>query len=142
MNILAQIKEGVLNKELDGTITNTEQLKLFVSGYLQGVYDQYNQDYFRLEEKDYRTIKDWTENYFKKSFYFTFGSCEEFPFQNGYIIVKAETIREAAYKFMQAYPNPCDKDTLNCSDYYDATAWKRLLREGYYKDQEPFLIME
>lgn len=142
MNVLERLQERVLNKELDGTITNTEQLKLFVSGYMQGIYDQYHEDYFRLEDEDYKKIKEWAGTYFKKPFYYTFGSYEGYPFQNGYIIIKAETIRQANYRFMQEYPNPRDEDVLNCSDYYDAKAWERILEEGYYKDQEPFLVIE
>ena len=142
MNVLERLQERVLNKELDGTITNTEQLKLFVSGYLQGVYDQFHEDYFTLGDEDYKKIKDWAETYFKKPFYYTFGSFEGYPFQNGYIIIKAETIRQANYRFMQEYPNPRNEDVLNCSDYYDAKAWERILSEGYYKDQEPFLVIE
>ena len=53
MNVLERLQERVLNKELDGTIKNTEQLKLFVSGYLQGVYDQFHEDYFSLGDEDY-----------------------------------------------------------------------------------------
>lgn len=97
MNVLERLQERVLNKELDGTIKNTEQLKLFVSGYMQGIYDQYHEDYFSLEDEDYKKIKEWAENYFKKPFYYTFDSYEGYPFQNGYIIIKAETIREANY---------------------------------------------
>lgn len=65
MNVLERLQERVLNKELDGTIKNTEQLKLFVSGYMQGIYDQYHEDYFSLEDEDYKKIKEWAENYFK-----------------------------------------------------------------------------
>ena len=37
------------------------------------------------------------ENNIKKAnFYFTFGSWEGYPFNNGYIIVKAENIKAAA----------------------------------------------
>lgn len=142
MNVLERLQERVLNKELDGTIKNTEQLKLFVSGYMQGIYDQYHEDYFSLEDEDYKKIKEWAENYFKKPFYYTFDSYEGYPFQNGYIIIKAETIREANYKFKQQYQNPRDEDVLNCSDYYDAKAWERILSEGYYKDQEPLAVMQ
>lgn len=65
MNVLERLQERVFNKELDGTITNTEQLKLFVSGYLQGIYDQYHEDYFSLADEDYKKIKEWAETYFK-----------------------------------------------------------------------------
>lgn len=76
------------------------------------------------------------------NFYFTFGSSEDFPYQNGYLIVKAETIREAAYKFMMQYPNRDGSDCLNCSDYYDQRRWDEITKAGYYKDEEPKEIIE
>ena len=142
MNILERLKERVLQKELEGTVVTTEQLRLFVTGYLQGIYDQYNEDYFCMTEEDSEEIKSWVDNYYLKNFYFTFGSWERYPFQNGYIIVRAETIREAAYKFMQWFPHPYDTDIVNCSDYYSQEDWKHILAKGYYIDQEPLAIME
>lgn len=142
MNILERLNERVLQKELEGSVKNTEQLRLFVTGYLQGIYDQYNEDYFCMTPADSDKIKAWVDSYYMKNFYFTFGSWEKFPFQDGYIIVKAETIREAAYKFMQWFPNPQDEDVVNCSDYYGEEAWQRLLAAGHYVGQEPFAIMQ
>lgn len=141
MNILERLQERVLQKELEGTVKNVEQLRLFVTGYLQGIYDQYHEDYCCMTPKDSATIKEWVENYYLKDFYFTFGSWEHYPFKNGYIIVKAETIREAAYKFMNWYPHPTDEGVLNCSDYYSAEKWQEILERGHYKDQEPLAIM-
>lgn len=141
MNILERLQERVLQKELDGTIRNKEQLRLFVTGYLQGIYDQYNEDWYCMTPKDSDIIKAWMDNYYIKNFYFTFGSWERFPFQNGYIIVRAETAREAARKFMQRYPNPVDEEVVCCSDYYDEKVWNERISE-YYKDREPFLVLE
>lgn len=141
MNVLERLKERVLQKELEGTVVTTEQLRLFVTGYVQGIFDQYNEDYFGLTEADSQAIKNWVDNHYKKNYYFTFGSWKHYPFQEGYIIVRAETIREAAYKFMQAYPNPQDEDTVNCADYYGQEEWEERVQK-YYKNREPFLIME
>lgn len=142
MNVLERLQERALNKELDGTITNTEQLKLFVSGYMQGIYDQYHEDYFGLNQEDYKKIREWAESYYNKPFYYTFGSYEGYPFQNGYIIIMAETIRQANYKFMQKYPNPREEDVLNCSNNYDAEEWERILGKGFYVNQELFTVIE
>lgn len=141
MNILERLKERVFQKELEGTVVTKEQLKLFVTGYLQGIYDQYHEDYCCMTENDSKVIKEWVDSYYIKNFYFTFGSWECFPFQNGYIIVKAETIREAAYKFMQQYPNPEDEDVIFCSDYYGEKEWNERVG-NYYKGKEPFLVLE
>ena len=141
MNILERLQERVLQKELDGTIRNTEQLRLFVTGYLQGIYDQYNEDWYCMTPKDSDIIKAWVDKCYIKNFYFTFGSWERYPFQNGYIIVRAETVREAARKFMQRYPNPVDEEVVCCSDYYDEKVWNERISE-YYKDREPFLVLE
>ena len=140
MNILEKLQEHV--KKAEGEIATKEQLELFVTGYLQGIYDQQNEEWCRMNKKDAEVVKEWMKNYFIKPFYFTFGSYKGFPFQNGYIIVKAETIREAAYKFMQAYPNERDEDTVNCSDYYSQEDWNGILARGYYVNQEPLAIME
>lgn len=142
MNILERLQERVLQKELEGSVKNTEQLRLFVTGYLQGINDQYNEDYCCMTPADSDKIKAWVDNYYMKNFYFTFGSWEKFPFQDGYIIVKAETIREAAYKFMQWFPNPLDEDVVNCSDYYSEEAWQKILAEGHYVGREPLAIMQ
>ena len=145
MNILTKVQEIVKRLEAaeaaEGKVINKEQLELFVTGYLQGIYDKQNEE-MNLTKKDAEKVKEWVNNYFIKPFYFTFGSYEGYPFQDGYIIVKAETIREAAEKFMQAYPNERNEDVLNCSDYYSPEAWERILERGHYVDQEPLAIME
>ena len=75
-------------------------------------------------------------------FYFTFGSWEGYPFQNGYIIVMAENIKAAAIKFNELYPNDQDKTVLNCSGYYDAEDWYRLMKQGYYKGRQPYKVIQ
>lgn len=94
------------------------------------------------DEEDWEDLRAAVAKRIKEAFYFTFGSYEGFPFQNGYIVVKAADIREAARKFKAKYPNDRDETVLNCSDYYRADEWKRILAEGYYKGQEPFLVIE
>ena len=78
----------------------------------------------------------------KENFYFTFGSWEGYPFQSGYIIVKANDIREAARKFMAKYPNDRDETVVNCSDYYNEAQWGRILANGHYAGREPYEVME
>lgn len=48
---------------------------------------------------------------------FTFGSWEGYPYQNGYIIIKAYTLQDAIAEFRTHYPD-IHKNTLCCADYY------------------------
>lgn len=77
-----------------------------------------------------------------QSFYFTFGSAEQYPYTNGqYLIVKAQDIREAARKYKRKYPNPYDNEVLNCADYYGQKEWDEYVKE-YYKGTEPVEVIE
>ena len=143
MNIFQKLQERVAQKEIEGTIETPKQLRLFVSGYLEAVCDLQNTEYyFLLTDAESKAIKEWVDSYYVKNFYFTFGSWEGMPFQNGYIIVKAKDIKEAGRKFAKWFPNPEDEETLNCSDYYGAEEWQEILEKGYYKEQEPLAIMQ
>lgn len=140
MNILEKLQESV--KEAEGQITSKEQLDLFAAGYMKGIYDQQEEGWKGINKKEAEQVKEWVNNYFIKPFYFTFGSHKNFPFKNGYIIVKAEGIREAANKFMGMFPNKQDEETLNCSDYYGQEEWNGILERGYYAGEEPLAIIE
>lgn len=140
MNILEKLQESIKNYE--GEITSKEQLELFATGYLQGICDQQQEDWHGMKKTEAEQVKIWVNNYFVKPFYFTFGSWEGYPFQDGYIIVKATDIREAANKFKEKYPNERDETVLNCSDYYGQEHWNRILERGYYVGKEPFVIIE
>ena len=59
-----------------------------------------------------------------KPFYFTFGADPEFPYQNGYLIVYAPTLKKAVKKFQEKYPNRAPK-ILNCSSVYSQSSWKK-----------------
>ena len=142
MNILEKLQERVAKKEAEGTVVTKEQLQLFASGYLQGIKDQRNEGYFSMTDTDKQVINEWIENHYKKNFYFTFGSWAGFPYQYGYIIVRAADIKEAAIKFKEKYPNRLDETVLNCSDYYDEEDWQQILDHGFYEDQEPYEVME
>ena len=45
----------------------------------------------------------------KKNYYFTFGSSKQFPFQNGYIVVKANDVAE--FRETLFLPNRTDQNT-------------------------------
>lgn len=77
-----------------------------------------------------------------KSFYFTFGTAEHFPYTRGqYLIVKAQDIREAARKYKKKYPNPYDSMVLNCADYYTQKEWDEYVK-SFYENEEPQEILK
>lgn len=69
-------------------------------------------------------------------FVFTFGSSEQFPFHLGeYIIIEARHEKEAKDMFKMLYPNPHDKDTLNCAFVYDYDEFMELKKKyGDFKE--------
>lgn len=62
-------------------------------------------------------ISDRLFNYF-----FSFGSAEYFPYQGGYVIVKARNRYEATEKFRKKFPD-YQPGYLNCSFVYDENEW-------------------
>lgn len=61
----------------------------------------------------------------KDSFYFSFGSAEQFPYHNGYLIVKAADWKDAISKFRSKYPD-VHKNCINCAFYYSESEWESL----------------
>ena len=53
-----------------------------------------------------------------KNFFFTFGLDIRYPFQGGWVTVKAPDIKTAIAVFKLYFPHPEDDMMLNCSDYY------------------------
>jgi hypothetical protein len=73
-----------------------------------------------------------------KSFYFTFGRSPSFPFQDGYIIVKAMSREEAVDKFQSEYGDPNDS-CVNCSFIYDENEWKNNNIQRHY--EKPYVTL-
>lgn len=59
-----------------------------------------------------------------KNYYFTFGTDELFPYERGFLIVKASDMKAAIKKFNQKHP-PIRGEIINCSDYYEEDQFKR-----------------
>ena len=57
-------------------------------------------------------------------FYFTYGSDERFPFQNGWTEVHAENMRQAETLFRAVHPDRAP-GTLNCSWVYDEKKFEK-----------------
>ncbi len=62
-------------------------------------------------------------------FFFTFGSDEKFPYQGGYLIVRAKDRKEAFDLFREKHPDR-SANCLNCAFCYTAYDWAKLLQGG------------
>lgn len=76
-----------------------------------------------------------------QKYYFTFGSDEKFPYQNGFIEVRAESYVDAVRVFRDNVPDRT-KDVLNCSDVYDQEQWKKVLEHGHYRGEKPKAVFK
>ncbi len=59
-----------------------------------------------------------------ENYYFTFGSSSTYPFQDGWITIKAPDMHLASEMFKSTYPNPYDEDMLNCAFVYSEEEFK------------------
>ena len=55
-------------------------------------------------------------------FFYTFGSSLDFPYQCGWVEVRAGSWQEAHCKFRARFPDR-HEGTLNCSFFYDEGQW-------------------
>lgn len=58
----------------------------------------------------------------KQAFFFTFGTAEHFPYQGGYLIVRARNQTEAVQIFRRSYPD-INENTINCAFIYNEWGW-------------------
>jgi hypothetical protein len=86
--------------------------KYLFSGYIYAIV---RNNVTRNEERV--LVDDFLEKY-----YFTFGSDEQFPYQNGWVEVHAENMQEACELFRQKYPDRIP-GILNCSSVYTDKEW-------------------
>ena len=70
-----------------------------------------------------------------RKYYFTFGSDERFPYQNGYLVIYAKDMSEAVRMFRDKYPDR-NEGIINCSFYYSQAAWDSSTKR-YYKGETP-----
>ena len=69
----------------------------------------------------------------KESFYFTFGSSSEFPYRDGYLVVKAYSKPEAVSIFRSYFPDRTE-GVVNCAFIYDQEGWEKTAMDAlsYY----------
>ena len=66
-----------------------------------------------------------------QKFYFTFGSSTTFPYQNGWIIINADDLSSACDYFRKMFPNPRNKDIVNCAFIYSEEEFKETIMYKY-----------
>lgn len=66
-----------------------------------------------------------------KKFYYTFGSDELFPYQNGWVIVFAREWEEAHKIFRSHFPDRTE-NCLNCASYYDEKQWSQIPEKTWH----------
>lgn len=65
-------------------------------------------------------IMDFLNNY-----YFTFGTNEQYPYRDGYLIVKAENANDVVQKYRSRYPD-IDDGIINCAFIYSEDQWMEI----------------
>lgn len=66
------------------------------------------------------------------NYYFTFGRNQRLPYQNTYIIIKADNMESACTAFLKKFPNSDEPKTLKCSFIYTEKEWHELSNESSY----------
>ena len=99
-------------------------------------------------DKDYLTlIEDFAKQRIlefggieQKPFYFTFGSWEKYPYQNRYLVVYAEDVREAVQKFRRKHPD-ITEGIVNCAAWYTEEQKDCCIQRGTWYEGEPAEII-
>lgn len=76
-----------------------------------------------------------------KTFFYTFGSNEKFPYQNGWVEVHATDWNEAHEKFRARFPDR-HPNCLNCAFYYDEEQWHRIDPEHTWHGYRCYQVIE
>ena len=74
-----------------------------------------------------------------QDFYVTFGSNEEFPYPNQYLVVRAPTYHKALCAFRNKYPDRTE-NTLNCAFVYTQDEWDRMSMQMKYSDPAEIIV--
>ena len=61
----------------------------------------------------------------QRTYYYTFGTDPGFPFQNGWVEVKAASWPEAHKKFRALYPDR-RPNIINCAFFYEEERWAEM----------------
>ena len=84
---------------------------------------------------------DWKILDCRLNFYYTFGSAEFYPFQNGWVVVKADSRAQADRIFKDHFP--CrTPNVLNCAFVYSEHQWREMDPEKNWKDYRCYGVYE
>lgn len=72
-------------------------------------------------------------------FYYTFGSASQFPYHNTYLVVIADSEKEADEKFRKKYPDR-HEGILNCAFVYPENRWEGSLNQISYPSEPAEII--
>lgn len=76
-------------------------------------------------------------------YFYTFGTDCGFPYQGGWVEVRAESRMEADKKFRTRFPDrPGRKGILNCAFCYTMEEWSRMDPEHTWKNPECHEVIE
>lgn len=139
MRISDKIEQRLISFVNNGVIKTQDKMDEYITAYFNGLADAEEFPSDVLETLIEETRKKFSGAFFQP-FYFTFGSWEKYPFQDGYLVIYAEDIKMAALRFMELYPNPSNPEVLNCADYYSQREWIGITKT-YYKGRSPFQVI-
>ncbi len=76
-------------------------------------------------------------------YYYTFGSDLGFPYQNGWVVVYADSWEEAHRKFRARFPDRLGHEgTINCAFFYDENRWRDMDPEHTWHDWKCWEVIE
>lgn len=76
-----------------------------------------------------------------KRYFYTFGSDEKFPYQNGWVEVHAAGWNEAHAKFRARFPDR-SHNCLNCAFFYDEVKWHQMDPEHTWHGYHCYEVIE
>ncbi len=74
-------------------------------------------------------------------YFYTFGSDPGFPYQCGWVEVRAKSWQEAHQKFRSRFPDR-NEDTLNCSFFYNEQQWAAISPETNWEGRKCYEVIE
>lgn len=117
-NVYNEMPKSNITEMVEVVNTDTKE-RFMLSPTVEGDYIDKNGYPYTCGDADFfwyeHSVKEICPE--KMEVLFTFGSWEKFPYQNGYIIIKAYTLEDAIIEFRQRFPD-VNKNTLCCADYY------------------------
>lgn len=78
----------------------------------------------------------------RQSYFYTFGSDEQFAHQNGWVEIRAANWEEAHEKFRSRFPDrPGHEGTINCAFFYDEERWRQMDPENKWSGYKCYAII-